>query len=119
MTVPEVIIAMPDADLVAHVAEKVMGGFLENDAIGLWILRDYCHRTSPERWCPLESWDHCMMVVEAMREKGFLFMLSDLTNDVSFRPHGWTRTNTYEVWGLANPRKAILQAALFAIRSTK
>ncbi len=75
MTMPlEDIKALSDDKLTALVAEKVMGGYLEGDAMGLGVLRKWPNRN---RWEPLTDWNHTMQVVAAMRAKGCPFLMRD------------------------------------------
>ena len=75
---------MTDQELVAAVAEKVMGWHIwakpcDDDRYRMdgTSVRRKLANGSDRLWNPLESWDDAMMIVAAMRAKGWMFQLED------------------------------------------
>lgn len=73
---------MPDADLVAHVAEKCMGWGMLIHRLADGYPEVLMPGSPPpgfpaDEWKPLTDWNHAMMVVDAMRAKGWRKESSD------------------------------------------
>lgn len=126
---------MTDQELVAKVAEKVMGWTFvpqvwDRDAGGVqghWRgSRGQRYRLKDMEesgliaplWSPRDDWNHAMMVVKAMREKGFRF---DWNDDGANPEIGFLRGDNH--WSKRAPstdetaqRRAILVAALKALQ---
>ena len=105
---------MTDDELVTMVAEKVMGWKLTWEG-GISLKPGFTY------WRPLESWDDVMMVVRAMREKGFWFeWIGDL---IEFVPSDENPEEEHPDRAMigncdeAMERRAILQAALAAVEA--
>ncbi len=100
---------MSDEQLTEKLAEKVMG----------WGHRPVTiPSTQPQKlWRPLESMDHAMMLVDAMRQNGWRFVLFDANPNeymAGFRrpfPEPPLRIDGYN----ASPCRAICEAALLAV----
>lgn len=118
MTRRDEIMKLSDADLVAAVAERVMGWCdlaVPGEADGEIV-----------RWSPLTDWNHTMQVVEVMRAKFFAFPGGDCGDGyaVTFYRKPETDMKQYRVV-LANVkddtdrRRANLQAALIAMEDVK
>lgn len=120
------IAALPDAELVRLVAEKVMGWhraagpvtcdmWTNKDGLALYPIH------GGKCWSPLTDWSHTMMVVAVMRAKGFGFELdTGYTGEDQFA--GFYRLSDAE--GVIVPipdlseaaqRRAILEAAYTAM----
>lgn len=141
MTYREQVLAMSDAELVAAVAQRVMGWpatwkvCISLDMNG----QPYPRHTWADNWNPLgkddpRSWGHTMEVVAAMRGKGWGFDMQDsyYENPAENYTEAWFFVGrSYGVSDLAishatnaNPcdtdrQRAILQAALIAVGEPK
>lgn len=81
---------MTDTDLVRNVAEECMGW---RNVSGAWMDGEnwsgfYTNSRQAQEWNPLLYWDHVMIVVSKMREKGWLFKVQPIfttTNEVPVR----------------------------------
>lgn len=124
MTCDEVL-ALTDEQLVAGVAEKVMGWYREahNAALGYTDWQDPLISETHHNlhWSPLADWNHAMQVVEAMRAKGWLFVTDDSPMDsgwflVRFELWEHGRNKSARVEGqFGDQRRAILRAAYMAV----
>ena len=111
---------LTDAELIAEVAEKVMG-WKSEQLYSHGTTRGYFvpHIGMNHLWCPLESWKDFFMVRDVLYGKYWLFSLNDSGNDetlVRFRKgsayyfeFSSSRSNP------VSQRRAGLQAALAAI----
>ncbi len=115
---------LTDAELVAAVAEKVMGwregvmgknaGFLV-DASG----KEMAWNCGSDKWDPLTDWNVTFQVVEAMRAKGE-FLQRDAEGSgirVFFWPAHEGKAFLFERCESGKERRAILEAALLAVHT--
>lgn len=117
--------AMTDAELVAAVAEIVMGWAIFKPNMnyniaplpirilsGVAVAQQMPNGTN-RLWCPLTNWNDTMMVVDAMRAKGWEFELCYRFRHVEFIDEAGMLRRQF--FNLGNERRAILEAALLAI----
>lgn len=113
---------MTDAELVAAVAREVKPeGVCQYASGDEWIM---CSDGCPSRrWKPLESWEDCMMVVDAMRSEGWRWSYNEWLsgNADSFDTHFIRVADAEKCFRVrgkyGNECRAILQAALEAVRA--
>lgn len=115
---------LSDAELVAAVAEKVMGWYVcrytKCAGCDHWVISRDANIPGIERfdeaWRPLDDWNDAMMVVEAMRAKGFCSIIFATPNDDDKDTAEFWPTGKLEmVVRRAGNRRAILEAALMAV----
>lgn len=111
---------MGDKELIRNVAEKVMGwmiGRYESAYFDSYSDKDGFGQGPVQHWRPLDSWNHAMEVVAAMRAKGCPFELRDFDaafTEVRFGDHT-IACDTED----AVQRRAILLCALMAVEGRK
>lgn len=74
-------------------------------------------------WRPLSDWKHTMQVVDAMRAKDWIFnlTLNDIESSTNFLLFGETIADCFSAYAKIErkPQRAILEAALQAVRAMK
>lgn len=84
------------------------------------LISQACRNATPDRqepWAPLLCWDHAMMVMQAMREKGFCALLFQGVKDDPFTAEFWLTGKIQNTVRCANSndRRAVCEAALIAL----
>ena len=113
---PTEIDALPDAELVAAVAVRVLGW---DEWTMKFVIDRYRTTTGDTRrvWMPLESWDDCFMVVDAMRDKGCPYLFRDDDGTGACIEFSEAYEDVYNRDPIAE-RRAIMRTALKAMEAT-